>query len=471
MRVPSALVRVVVVGVAAFVVVAGAAPAVAQDGQTGRDAARAGAVVELPPEPPAPDGRRVLVLDLKAVGVEPALAQRATSAVVDALARAGVGRVLGAGELKAIASLEADKQLLGCEADAACVAELSAAAQAELVVAGSVGKVGADVVLSLGLLRAGGAGPAVVERRSGSIDPQGDVEARAGEIALGLFGGAKAGAAPKFALPEGEERSFAVLDLDAAGVSADVAKNLTAVLSTELKRIEGATVVGRDDVQALLALEGEKSLLGACDSAECLAEIGGALGVARIVVGSVGNVAGTYVVSLRLISTKRIVVENRVTESFVGREEQLLGAVRAAGRALLGIASSGVGALQVSCSEEGAEVFVDGVARGLTPTPPFAAVPVGRRAVVVRKDRFVEWRGDVYVDEGATAAQWVQLERRPDEWYESWVFWTSVAGIGAVAAATTVGVVGLLVYEDVRPHEFSFAVGLPERTPTSGASP
>ena len=57
----------------------------------------------------------------------------------------------------------------------------------------------------------------------------------------------------------------------------------------------------RKDIQDMLALESEKQLLGCSDDTNCLAEIGGALGVSYLVAGNIGKNIG-YLLVDELIS-------------------------------------------------------------------------------------------------------------------------------------------------------------------------
>ena len=63
-------------------------------------------------------------------------------------------------------------------------------------------------------------------------------------------------------------------------------------------------------------------------------------------------------------------VDSRVTETFKGQEEQLLPAMRRAGRLLLGIQDDTPGGLALSGPEPEASVFLDDQAVGLLPLPP-----------------------------------------------------------------------------------------------------
>jgi hypothetical protein len=168
---------------------------------------------------------------------------------------------------------------------------------------------------------------------------------------------------------------------------------------------------------------------------ECIAQIGGALGVDKLVVGQVGRLADSYVVSLRLIDARSVRVDNRVSETFRGQEDQLLRAVRHEGRKLLGLEATGAGSVAVSAAQPGATVFVDEVAKGEVPLPPIADVPVGRHTVRLSKDGFLDWQSELFVDPGETTPLWVELSEAPTPWFKKWWVWTIVGGI-VVAGGT-----------------------------------
>jgi len=239
----------------------------------------------------------------------------------------------------------------------------------------------------------------------------------------------------EFHLPKGKKMSFAVLDLKPTGITAAAAQNLTQVLSVEVKGVEGASVVSRDDIAAILQMEAVKQQAGCADDA-CMAELGGALGVDRLIAGDAGKLGETFLVNLRLIDVRHGSVENRVTESFSGDDEQLLRAVRHAARALLGLPETGKGRLAVTASQNAADVFVDQAPVGKAPLP-IDALGAGRHEVRVSQNGFFDWHGDVYVDQAETTSVWAQLKDRPQQWYQKWWVWTIVgaAVAGGVAAA------------------------------------
>ena len=103
-----------------------------------------------------------------------------------------------------------------------------------------------------------------------------------------------------------EGTAAAVIDLQTHGVDERLGKNLTQLLSLELKKFKGLSVISRDEVQTMLRFEADKQMLKCTSDTSCLVEIGGALGVDYLVSGSVGRLGDAFVIILKLMrmSTK-----------------------------------------------------------------------------------------------------------------------------------------------------------------------
>jgi hypothetical protein len=401
--------------------------------------------VEPEPEPdpePAPrpvlskqdQSKTVLVADLKAIGQPEEVARRVTAQIAETLSGAGP-TVATMADIQDRMTLEAARQMLGCEDDSRCMADVSAAMRSDLLLSGSVGSIGNNLLLNLTLLDVRAARP--VGRVSETVSSLDELPAVLPGALAALFGWELQQTVPRFKLPEGEKVSFAVFDLAPSGVSKEVADNLAQILSVEIKRIEGTSVISREDMTVMLRLEQDKAFLGCSDDTSCIAEIGGALGVDKLVVGHVGKIKNSYVVSLRLIDPREAKVDSRITECFRGDEDQLIRAVRHAGRKLLGVGFEAEGKLAVSSSEEEAEVFLDDEKRGELPMAPIADLRVGRHTLRVSKGGYFDFYSDIYVDPHETSAVWAQLDERPARWYQTWWFWSIVGTVVTGAGVTT----------------------------------
>lgn len=112
---------------------------------------------------PAP--RNVLVMDIGGSAVDAGTARTITSTIAVSVAKRPKLNVLTGDDVKKIAEVEADKQVLGCDPSAtSCLAEIAGAMGADLVLYGDVGRLGELYVLNLNLFDAGQA--TAVGRRS-----------------------------------------------------------------------------------------------------------------------------------------------------------------------------------------------------------------------------------------------------------------------------------------------------------------
>jgi TolB-like protein len=289
-------------------------------------------LVDAPPAPPAPappptvpSRKRVLVMDLKPVGVDGSLVTPLTALVGMEIARHPGFDVMGKDDVSRILSLQAQKSALGCTQDEACMVEISKKLDADLIVSGSVGLVGGSYTLNLTVIDA-----RAMNKTSGAFESAahpGDLPATVAPCLAKAFQWGSAPAPTGFHLPKGKKLSFAVLDLKPTGLSADTAQNLTQILSVEVKGIEGASVVSREDIAAMLQLSAEKMAVGCADDA-CMAQIGGALGVDRLITGDAGKLGDTFIINLRLVDVRRGEIENRTSEICSGCPMRSRGAWR-----------------------------------------------------------------------------------------------------------------------------------------------
>lgn len=109
---------------------------------------------------------------------------------------------------------------------------------------------------------------------------------------------------------------------------------LSEVALTEAASFRGVDTIGRSDIASLLGLERQRQLLGCSEDASCLADIGGALGVDYLLVGSVGRLGTILRLDLKLVDGRKARVVGRVGTS-VDRAERLVEATQSGVRALL----------------------------------------------------------------------------------------------------------------------------------------
>jgi TolB-like protein len=117
---------------------------------------------------------------------------------------------------------------------------------------------------------------------------------------------------------------IAVMDLKArSGIDEMVVLSLTDLVCTELSGFGDFEVIARDDMQVMLEHIADKQLLE-CDDTKCLAQVGGALGVAQLMSGNIGKVGEVYLINLKLIGIDEAKVLNRFSKDFKGDEGGLI---------------------------------------------------------------------------------------------------------------------------------------------------
>ena len=220
------------------------------------------------------------------------------------------------------------------------------------------------------------------------------VQRAAAVVALGAI---LAVAAPATAAESEADRiKLAVLDLQGKGVEASLVQNLTDVATVSLNKLGVFDVLSRADIQQMLSFEEDKQMLG-CSDASCLAEVGGALGVALLISGSVGKVGSNFLVNLTLTDTSSVKVMAREQRE-VATVEGLTASVEAAARFLVRELLEGrQGYLVLKSSESGADVEIDGRIIGVTPLPR-QTLSGGPHTLKVVKKGFITWARDVDIE-------------------------------------------------------------------------
>jgi hypothetical protein len=145
-----------------------------------------------------------------------------------------------------------------------------------------------------------------------------------------------AAAAPSVEAPRKRNMRIAVYELKASGVDERVALVTTASLTAELRKLNGVTVIGMDEVRAMLDLEAEKQLLG-CPDDSCLAEIAESLGADTLVVGSLAHIGEENVIGIKRIDQRAASVAGQVNQRLKpANGEEFLAAIGPAVEALFG---------------------------------------------------------------------------------------------------------------------------------------
>jgi len=130
---------------------------------------------------------------------------------------------------------------------------------------------------------------------------------------------------------------IAVLDLVGRGLKVgeedSYAALLTEVMTNEIADASQCQVLSQSDIKSMVDFEITKQQCTG-DGDTCLTELGQALGVERIVAGSLGHLGSDYLITVRLVDIKNTVVERRAEEVVSGQPEKLRLAAKLVGRAL-----------------------------------------------------------------------------------------------------------------------------------------
>lgn len=93
------------------------------------------------------------VMPLAAKRVSPEAVSAVVDILVEEIAKSGLYRVSGPADLRALLGREALKQAMGCD-DVACMAEIAGSLDTDLILGGTVGKLGSEVIVTLSMLDA-----------------------------------------------------------------------------------------------------------------------------------------------------------------------------------------------------------------------------------------------------------------------------------------------------------------------------
>jgi TolB-like protein len=382
---------------------------------------------------------RVLVQRLEAVGIEKGAAARVEEALVFELGKRAALEVVSPAELEQTVAFAKTQTELGCDAADECMIEVRQKLHVQRVISGKVSRLGSDHVLTFGIidLATQAVGKRVARNAPDAVSLLALLPAAVDEL-LGA-----AAAAPEFKLDPGEQLKLAVMPLTAHGVSTATADSLTQIVTYELNRIAGISVLSRDDIRAMLdkiATEGE---LGCTENLSCVVEIGAALGLSKLVTGTVGKLDDTYVIAIQLVDTRRAEVQNRVLESFEGAPDELKNAVKLSAYRLVGIEDQmHNGAVRFTFNVDRAQVRLGERLLELKAHElDLGDIAPGRYSLRVIPDPedYYPLQTDVYVSPRGQNIRAFQVAEKPGAWYTKWWVWT-LTGAVVAATATTVAV-------------------------------
>lgn len=384
----------------------------------------------------ASERRRVAVRSLRTSPELAALARRATEDLLLHLSRDPSLSVIGDTEIAVLLSHQKDQAELDCAQsdDASCLAKLEELASTEQVITGRLGRFGDNYLVTLSLANTRRAAVDRAESAAGGSPEELFAQVQAAADRLVGTSSRSAGVRP---VVSAEGSKAAVLDLAHYGASAELAANLTQLLSLELRRNQRLSVISRDEIMSMLSFEAEKQIIQCKDDVACLAEIGSALGVDYLITGGVGLLDDTFVIHLKLMDAARSEVLNRVSEAYRGPERDLGTAIRVAAQRLFGAEPVGRGALRVAGEIEALEVIVDGdEPRRLEPGARLE-LDAGKHALTLSAPGYQSQTRELYVERGLVTQLVPELTELPLPWYERWWVW-GLVGTAAVSVTTAI---------------------------------
>ncbi len=97
----------------------------------------------------------------------------------------------------------------------------------------------------------------------------------------------------------------AILPITAGeGVTEKTAAALGEAVAGQVRRVPGLAPITQQEIAALINFDKERALLS-CQSESCLSDIGGALGVERLVIGSASKLGESWLITLKLMDAKK----------------------------------------------------------------------------------------------------------------------------------------------------------------------
>ena len=115
--------------------------------------------------------------------------------------------------------------------------------------------------------------------------------------------------------------SIAFFQFEAQNVDAKTASIISDELLVLLSKMPGSNVIGSKEVDAMLGFEQKKQMSG-CTDTSCMVAIGGALGVDKILMGSLGKLGESYILSLKLLDIRAGKVEQLYSKRLRGGKEE-----------------------------------------------------------------------------------------------------------------------------------------------------
>ena len=151
------------------------------------------------------------------------------------------------------------------------------------------------------------------------------------------------------------------------GVKEEDVNLISNFVTNQVAKYSGSKVISEADIHTILKGVEKRQECGVEDTS-CVAEIGAALGVPEAVSGDIGRLGTIWVLNLRRINVRTTEVIGRSSRQVEGEVDDLVLAIPSAAAELFGIKlSDQPGTLMINSMPQGASVFLDNEAIGVTP--------------------------------------------------------------------------------------------------------
>lgn len=381
---------------------------------------------------------KILVQNIESVDIDESVGQLLLEAVIGELGKRQGFEIVSTEELSKIAEVSEEAFKMGCMNSQECMIAVQEKLHASLIISGRVGMLAEELVLTLNTVDVENN---TVGERVSIEGPDAQTLVKEIPEALDHILG-KSEKKAMFSLAEGEKLQIAVIPLSAQGIEKSTADALTQILSAELNSIQGVSVTGRDDIEAMLSKVEMDAQLDCLDNLQCVVEIGASFGLSKLVTGSVGKIKNNWVVSTKLIDVREASVLNRVLESYDGEEDELKNAVRLSAYRLTGVDfREKTGGVNFSFNIREGEIQFGGDKKTMDSGNFLKDNLVPGRyylKVADTSEKYLPMQTDVYIPPGAVNVKTMTLMEAPRPWYKTWWFWTITGTVVAGASATTV---------------------------------
>ena len=123
-------------------------------------------------------------------------------------------------------------------------------------------------------------------------------------------------------------RRVAVYNFELQNVPPGIGQVVTEALLAEVRKMEGISAIGMEEITQMISLEAQKQMLGCEASESCLAQIAGALGVDELITGTLTELADGRVILIRRIDQRKAKVIQSIQQRLkIGSGEEFLLAI------------------------------------------------------------------------------------------------------------------------------------------------